>query len=178
MFGNLINNAKSTLSNLPALAKNMISKDIQVYDASTHSVVIAGLEMTGWEYAHVSDVEVTKEMLGIGVNEFALIKQVYVRRLTISFLPTEDCIKKLEELFALSLSWNKFFRITLVENGAWVADYYGQFASVGGIKMQQEGENVQFEFYLKPITSRAKEGVRVTPNTPVAIEPSADAPAE
>ena len=170
MFGNLINQAMGAAKKLPSLAKNMISKDVQVYDASKHQVIIAGLDMTGWEYAHVSDVEVTKEMLGMNSNEFALVKQVYVRKLSISFLPTDNSIQKLEQLASLCLSWNKYFIITVIENGTWVADYHAQFSSVGGVKMQAEGENVNFEFYLKPISTRAVENLYVTDGTPPAIE--------
>lgn len=170
MFGNLINQAMGAASKLPSLVKNMITKDVQVYDASKHQVIIAGNDMTGWEYAHISDVEVTKEILGLNSNEFALVKQVYVKKLSISFLPTETCIKDLETLASLCLSWNKYFVITIIENGTWVADYYAQFSSVGGIKMQAEGENVVFEFYLKPISTRSVENLYVTDGTPQAIE--------
>lgn len=172
MFGNLINQAMSQVSKLPAFARATINKDVQVYDASKNSIVIAGLEMTGWEHAHISDIEVTKEYLGVDANEFALAKQVYVRKLSISFLPTENSIKKLEELASLCLSWGKFFNISITENGEWLADYQAQFSSIGGVKMQAEGDNVAFEFFLKPISTRSRESLRVTQSTPVAIEPT------
>lgn len=176
MFGNLINKAMSMTSKLPAFAKSVIQKDVQVYDASKNSVTIAGLEMTGWEHAHISDIEVTKEYLGVDPNEFALVKQVYIRKLSISFLPTENSIKKLEELSSICLSWGKFFVISITENGQWLADYHAQFSTVGGVRMQQEGENVTFEFFLKPISTRSRESLMVTNNTPVADEqpPSGD----
>ena len=154
MFGNLINNALSSVGSLSGLAKSMITKDVQIYDASTNEITIAGLEITGWESAKLSEAEVTKDYLGLYRNEVALVKQVYVRKLSISFLPTANSSRKMEELATVCLNLNKYFVINITENGQWIGDYQAQFSSVSGVHLAQEAENTTFEFYVIPVFKR------------------------
>ena len=75
MLGNLINNALSTAKKYSSQVMSMISKDVQVYDASKNSIKIADLEMTGWEYATISEYELTKEYSGLTKDEIPLSNQ-------------------------------------------------------------------------------------------------------
>lgn len=170
MFGNLINNALSKASKYSNLIKNVIEKDIQIYDASKNSITIAGLEMHGWEYATVSDFELTKEYAGLEKDEIALVKQVYVRKLTMSFLPTEISSRRPESLASICMSQNKFFRINITENGDWIGDYNAQFSSSSAKNLAHEAENHVWEFYLIPVNTAIVQDTRAV-NLPVAIMP-------
>lgn len=171
MFGNLINGAMTQVDKLSGLAKNMISKDIQVYDASTSTITIGGVEVTGWETATISDAELTKEYAGTHQYEVAFVKQVYARKLTISILPTEEINKQLAILSGFCMSWNKYTKISITDNGVWHGDYNAQFASGNGLNMQQEAENRTWEFHIIPISTATTENARFT-ETAVAIEVS------
>lgn len=170
MLGNLINNALSTAKKYSSQVMSMISKDVQVYDASKNSIKIADLEMTGWEYATISEYELTKEYSGLTKDEIAIVKQVYVRKLTISFLPTEISNERLESLAAVCMSQNKFFKIIILENGVWVGDYNAQFASNAAINLAHEAENRTWEFYIIPTNTAVVQNSQVV-NLPVAVEP-------
>lgn len=158
MFGNLINNAINSVGGLSGIAKstlNFLQKGVQVYDASKNSIVVAGLELTGWESARLENVELTKEILGTYKDEVAFVKQVYVRKLSISILPTSPTNKLLEQLATVCMSKNKFFTITITENDEWYGDFKAQFATDRNMDLSLEAGNVEWEFYIIPMSTRA-----------------------
>lgn len=160
MFGNLINNALDAVGGFSGLAKSTIAflqKGVQVYDASKNSITVAGLELTGWESAKIDSVDLTKESLGTSPNEVSLIKQVFIRKLTVSVLPTSPTNKSLERLAQVCMNKNKFFMISVTDNGEWYGDYKAQFANYRNLDMALEAGNVDWEFYIVPLTTRATQ---------------------
>ena len=158
MFGNLINNAINSVGGLSGIAKstlNFLQKGVQVYDASKNSIVIAGLEITGWESARMENIELTKEILGTYRNEVAFVKQVYARKLSVSLLPTSPTNKQLEKLATVCMSKNKFFTITIIENDEWYGDFKAQFSTHRNMDLSLEAGNVEWEFFIVPISTRA-----------------------
>lgn len=188
MFGNLINKAVGGLKSfaatttLDSLTKSIINKNIQLYDASMNTIVVANMSMTGWESAKITDAELTKEYLGISANEAAFVKQVTVRKLSISFLPTSESFKKLEQLALVCMNFNKYFLITIIENGEWVGDYKAQFSNMDGRNLAAESENLTVEFYIIPILTKAKESIQIIEKSTDSIDdlintlPSPDVP--
>ena len=158
MFGNLINNAINSVGGLSGIAKSTLAflqKGVQVYDASKNSIVVAGLEITGWESARMENIELTKEVLGTYRNEVALVKQVYVRKLSISILPTSPTNKLLEQLATVCMSKNKFFTITITENDEWYGDFKAQLSTHRNMDLSLEAGNVEWEFFIVPMSTRA-----------------------
>lgn len=158
MFGNLINNALNSAGGIKGIAKSVVTflqKGVQVYDASKNSIVIGGLEITGWENASISEVELTKDVLGISKDEVAFIKQTHVRKLNISLLPTSPTNKNLEKLAYVCMNKNKFFNIVIFENGEWIGDYKAQFATDRGMDMALEAGNVNWVFFIVPNETRS-----------------------
>lgn len=169
MFGNLINNALSSAQKLSSYVMSVIQKDVQIYDASLNDITVAGLLLTGWETATISDLELTKEYAGMYKDEFAIVKQVGIRKLSVSILPTEISNKRLEALADACMKYNKYFIINITENGEWIADYKAQFVGLSQIEMSLEAENKEWEFYIIPTNTSIAQNQQFT-NLPVAIE--------
>jgi len=129
---NLLGEAKDFL-------KGIITKKVKTYDPSKNKIVICeALTLDGVISAEVSELVKTTAETGVDKQYYAVIERFEGRILTVTMLPTAQCVNMLYELANLSEMNKAMIPITVIDNGDVVDNYSGHILSLGARSMTLE----------------------------------------
>lgn len=123
------------------------------YDASKNMIIVAGLVLDGVVESTVSSNTLTLQEVGIDYYYEAISEVNTQRTLTVSVLPTANCLDLLRLLALKQLQNKGWFNISVHENDRIVNTYRGWIIELPEIGMQQEAEDRQIIFGIKTMFS-------------------------
>lgn len=128
-------------------------RDTRTYDSSKNRIIVAGITLDGVVSSVISTDTLTKQENGIDHSYTAISKQIEPKTLTVTILPTAQCLLKLVSLSLKQEQINGWFNISVHENDVIVNVYRAWVLSLPEIGMQQEGSDRVVVFGIKSMVS-------------------------
>lgn len=119
------------------------------YDSAKNKIIVAGYPLDGVISATISSDTLTRQESGIDYQYTAIVEATNVRTLTVTVLPTANCLDIIRLLALRQLQNKGWFNISVHENDNIVNVYRGVILELPEIGMQQEASDRQIVFGIK-----------------------------
>lgn len=129
-------------------AKDIVSRNTEIYDASKNYIMVAGFILDGVTTSVVSSETITNQERGVHATYHSYYDVEDVTTLTITTLPTASCNQILNLLAVRQKDSKGWFKITVVENGITVGVYRSFIISKTELNLQKESQDRQWVFGL------------------------------
>lgn len=150
----------SILDGIKDKAKKLINKvephtlrQTKIYDSSKNKIIVAGITLDGVVNSVINADSLTKQEVGIDYYYTTYYQSSEVRTLTVSLLPTADCLDVLRNLALAQQTSKGWFNIAVHENDKIVNVYRGWIMELPEISMQQDAGDRTVVFGIKTMFS-------------------------
>ena len=144
---------KEKAKKLITLAEPHAIRQTAGYDAAKNKIFVAGYQLDGVVNATVSADTITKYEGGIDYYYTTYYEVLTQRSLTVTLLPTAECLQVIRLLALKQLDSKGWFNISVHENDKLVNVYRGWIVELPEISMQLEAGDRQVTFGIKPMFS-------------------------
>ena len=153
MAVSILDGIKDKAKNLLNLSEPYVTRQTNIYNASNNKVFVAGIPIDSMVTTVISADVITKQETGIDYYYTAIHQVIEQRTLTVTVLPTADCLPLLRVLALKQQQTKGWFNISVHENDNIVNVYRGWILELPEIGMQQEAADRSITFGIKPMHS-------------------------
>ena len=146
----------SILDGIKEKAKKLIDivephtlRQTKIYDSSRNKIIVAGYTLDGVVSSAISSDTLTKQEVGIDYYYTTYYQATEQRTLTVTLLPTADCLEIIRSLALTQQTSKGWFNIAVHENDKIVNVYRGWVMELPEIGMQQDAGDRTVVFGIK-----------------------------
>ena len=144
---------KDKAKELLKVAEPFSVRQTQTYNAAKNSIIVAGLPLDGVVSSTLNADVITRQETGIDYYYTTYYHSIEQRTLTVTFLPTARSLDVLRDLALKQQISRGWFNLSIHENDKIVNVYRAWIISLPEISMQQESDNREVVFGIKPMYS-------------------------
>lgn len=124
-----------------------LKKTTKVYDASTNSITVAGLELDGITDIKIKYEEIARIVYGTHGSYNTVVKaHPKCAMVTVSMYPAANCLTDLKRLEHFTKTVGGYFELVVVKNGAIELQGTAWMSKVPDQSVDQDGSDVAYEF--------------------------------
>lgn len=150
----------SILDGIKEKAKKLIDivephtlRQTKIYDSSRNKIIVAGYTLDGVVNSTINSDTLTKQEVGIDYYYTTYYQVSELRTLTVSLLPTADCLDIIRSLALTQQTSKGWFNIAVHENDKIVNVYRAFILELPEIGMQQDAGDRTVVFGIKTMFS-------------------------
>ena len=149
----ILDNIKEKAQALLKTSEPYATRATQGYDASKNSIIVAGFPLDGVVSSTVSADSITRQETGIDYYYTTYYETITQRTLSVTVLPTANCLQVMRLLALKQLDSKGWFNIAVNENDNIVNVYRGFIIDLPELSMSQEAGDRVITFGIKPMHS-------------------------
>lgn len=153
MAVSILDGIKDKAKDLLNLSEPFVTRQTNIYNASNNKIFVAGIPLDSMVTSNISADTITRQETGIDYSYTAIHQAVEQRTLTVTVLPTAECLPLIRLLALKQQQIKGWFNIAVHENDNIVNVYRGWILELPEISMQQEAGDRSITFGIKPMHS-------------------------